>query len=75
MPGTELPIAQRFGNLDEYLVYLEKMNAPIDRPWYKRVRPDLYELQTGNFRPLGGSQKAKRVFTREELKRKFGFTR
>ena len=71
---TERPINQRFGNLDEYLAYLEKVNAPIDRPWYRRIRPGVYELQTGHFRPLGGD-KQKRVFTREELQRKFGFSR
>ena len=32
----------------------------------------MYELQTGNYRPLGGDDQ-KRIFTREELKQKFGF--
>lgn len=71
---NQLPINQRFGNLDEYLAYLEKMNGPIDKPWYRRVRPGIYELQTGNFRPLGGNP-ARRLFTRDELKKKFGFAK
>ena len=72
--NAQLPINQRFASLDEYLAYLEKMNGPIDKPWYRQIRPDVYELQTGNYRPLGGDPQ-KRIFTRDELKRKFGFSK
>jgi hypothetical protein len=70
--NAQLPLNQRFGSLDEYLAYLEKMNGPIDKPWYRQIRPGVYELQTGNYQPLGGDDQ-KRIFTRDELKRKFGF--
>src|SRR6478672_4383891 len=42
----QLPINQRFSNLDEYLAWLEKTAAPVDRPSYKEIRPGVYELQT-----------------------------
>ena len=51
------------------------MQGPVDGPWYKQVSPGVYELQTGNFRPLDGDSGRKRRFTREELMQKFGFTR
>ena len=68
---AQLPINQRFRSLDDYLSFLEKTQAPIDKAWYREIRPGMYELQTGNFRPLG-AQAPKRVFTREELEKKFG---
>lgn len=78
-PGTtvtneQVPINQRFRNLDEYLAYLEQYEAPIDRAWYKEISPGIYELQTGNLRTLDGSD-SKRTFTREELEREFGFSK
>lgn len=70
-----LPINQRFQSLDEYLAWLQQYGAPADRAWYKEVRPGVYELQTGNFRPLDGDGQAQRTFTREELEKKFGFSK
>ena len=73
---TNLPISERFRTLDEYLQYIEMTQAPVDGPWYKQVGPDAYELQTGNLKldvPAGEAEK--RVFTRQELERKFGFTK
>ena len=72
--NEQVPINQRFRSLDEYLSYLEQYEAPIDRPWYKEIRPGVYELQTGNLRTLEGSE-PKHTFTREELMRKFGFSK
>jgi hypothetical protein len=76
--NQQAPINQRFRTLDEYLAHLEARSAPIDKPWYREIRPGVYELQTGNLRilPTGeeGGDAAKRIFTREELERKFGFT-
>lgn len=69
-------ISERFRTLDEYLDHLELTQGPVDGPWYKRVGPDTYELQTGNLKldgPAGAD--AKRIFTREELEQKFGFSR
>ena len=71
--NQQVPINQRFSNLDEYLAHLERTQGPVDGPWYKEVRPGIYELQTGNLHldtPDGG----KRTFTRDELERKFGFS-
>lgn len=70
--NQQASISQKYRNLDEYLAYLRRTQAPIDRPWYREIRSGVYELQTGNFRPLGG-EGPKRTFTREELLKKFGF--
>lgn len=76
---TNLPINQRFRTLDEYLAHLEKTSAPVDGPWYKQISPGMYQLQTGNLRVLStddaGEAEAKRVYTRQELERKFGFSK
>ena len=70
VPTTQIPINQRFKSLDEYLAWLEKTQAPVDRPWYREIRPGVYELQTGgNLRilgPGGEEQPRKQTFTREE---------
>jgi hypothetical protein len=68
-------IRERFGTLDQYLEHLELTQGPVDGPWYKRIGPDTYELQTGNLKldgPAGAD--AKKVFTRQELARMFGFS-
>jgi hypothetical protein len=69
-PVTNLPYARgrSFLTLDEYLAFRRKGGA-LDLPWYREVRPGLYQLETGNLRPAG----PERLFTREELERKFGF--
>jgi hypothetical protein len=64
--------SRRFANLDAYLAYLEK-RSHLDGAWYRQVQPGLYELQAGNLRRPGGGG-GKRVFTREELEKKFGFS-
>ena len=66
-------INQRFSSLDAYLAFLEK-RSHLDGAWYREVRPGVYELQTGNLRLPDGPPK-KRVFTREQLEKKFGFSR
>ena len=71
---TNLPISKRFGTLDEYLAHLEQTQGPVDGPWYKEVSPGLFELQTGNLH-LDVPAKGKRTFTREELEKKFGFSK
>lgn len=65
-------INQRFLSLDAYLAFLEK-RSHLDGAWYREVRPGVYELQTGNLRLPDGPPK-KRVFTRGELEKKFGFS-
>jgi hypothetical protein len=64
------PIDERFRTLDEYLAFLRRGGA-IDKPWYREVRPGVYELVT-SYRPVGGAE-TPRYFTREELAKKFGF--
>jgi hypothetical protein len=66
------PINRRFADLDAYLTYLRRQSA-IDRAWYRELRPGVYELQTGGNLRLDGGGTTKRVFTRDELERKFGF--
>jgi len=68
-----LPVNQRFRNLDEYLAWLQQHAAPADRPWYKEVSSGVYELQTAGNLHLDVPSNEKRTFTREELERKFGF--
>jgi hypothetical protein len=71
------PINKRFRTLDEYLAFLEQTQAPVDGPWYKEVSPGMYQLQTGgNLHldvPAGATEK--RLFTRQELEKKFGFSK
>jgi hypothetical protein len=67
--------SERFRNLDEYLAFLEKTQAPVDGAWYREVRPDVFVLQTGNLRVLGGGAAKQREFSRTELEREFGFSK
>ena len=67
------PINQRFPNLDAYLAHL-RAQSQLDRAWYKEIRPGVFELQPGNFRPTDGAPQ-QRIFTRAELEKKFGFAR
>jgi hypothetical protein len=72
--SNDIPINQRFRNLDEYLAFLEQTQATVDGPWYRQVRPGIYELQTGgNLHEDEPRVAAQPTFTREELERKFGF--
>jgi hypothetical protein len=72
--NEQTPINQQFRSLDDYLAHLERTQGPVDGPWYKEVRPGIYELQTGNLH-LDGPGAEKRTFTREELEREFGFAK
>jgi thermostable 8-oxoguanine DNA glycosylase len=73
--NESLPINQRFRNLDEYLAWLRKYAAAVDRPWYKEIRPGVYELQAAGNLHLDVPNNEKRVFTRAELEKKFGFSK
>jgi len=70
-PVRDLPYARgrTFATLDEYLAHL-RANGAIDLPWYREIRPGVYELQTSRM-PRGEPE----IYTREELMRRFGFTR
>lgn len=74
MTNEQVPLNQQFSSLDEYLTYLERMQGPVDGPWYKQIGPGLYELQTGNLRTLTPDE-GKRTFTRQELMKQFGFSK
>jgi hypothetical protein len=65
-------ISRRFADLDAYLAHLRRRSA-IDGAWYREIRPGVYELQTGGNLRLDSGEKPRRVFTRDELERKFGF--
>ena len=71
--NSRAPINQRFANLDAYLAHLQK-RSHVDGAWYREIRPGVYELQTGNLRLTDGV-KRQRIFTREELEKKFGFAK
>jgi hypothetical protein len=73
--NEQLPINQRFRSLDDYLAWLEKIERPVDGPWYKEIRPGVFELQTAGNLHLDVPSTEQRVFTREELAKKFGFSR
>lgn len=71
-PGTPvagLPFSQgqSFASLDDYLAFLKTRGA-YDVPWYREVRPGVFELVTR--RPPGAQPQ---TFTREQLAEKFGF--
>jgi hypothetical protein len=59
-----------FATLDEYLAHLRNNAGPIDLPWYREIRPGVYEYVT-TMRPAPPSK----TYTREELMRQYGFTR
>ena len=67
---ANLPYARgkTFRTLDEYLAHLEAQGA-VDLPWWREIRPGVYERVTST-RPAQPE-----VATREELMRRFGFTR
>jgi len=72
---TNTPINKRFRTLDEYLAYLEQTQGPVDGPWYKEVSPGVFQLQTAGNLHLDVPSKEKRTFTRQELEKKFGFSK
>ena len=74
-PQTEgvanLPFAmgKKFATLDAYLAHLKCFAGPIDKPWWKEIRPGVYEHVTT-------ATNAKReIATRAELMKRFGFSR
>ena len=69
IPSLPHAAGRTFATLDDYLAFLRERGA-YDVPWYREVRPGIYELVT---RRAPG--KAALTFTREELARRFGFAR
>lgn len=68
--GLPSSFGRSFATLDAYLEHLRTHAGPIDRPWYREVRPGVYELVT-TVRPAP----AARTFTRDQLMQQFGFSR
>jgi hypothetical protein len=66
--GLPFSQGQSFATLDAYLAFLKKRGA-YDVPWYREVRPGVYELVS---RRGPGAQP--QTYTREELEKKFGFS-
>lgn len=66
---ARLPWARghNFATLDAYLAYLEQYNGPIDLPWWREIRPGVYEKMV---RMPEGSRE---VVTRAQLERRWGF--
>jgi hypothetical protein len=71
-PVRQLPdsFGRTFATLDEYLAHLRRYAAPIDKPWYREVRPGVYERVT-TIVPGREPQ----IYTRAQLMARFGFTR
>jgi hypothetical protein len=71
-PVRQLPFShgRSFATLDEYLEHLRNYAGPVGQPWYRKVGTDRYELVT-TARPAGEPQ----FFTRDQLMRRFGFSR
>lgn len=59
---------KRFRTLEEYLAHLERLGA-IDLPWWREIRPNVYERVV---RMRGAHPE---TATREELMRRYGFSR
>jgi len=71
-PATRtLPYARgrSFATLDAYLAYLERFNGPVDLPWWREVRPGVYE------RMVRLADAPRQTATRAELEQRFGFGR
>lgn len=58
---------QTFRTLDEYLAHLQRYAAPIDQPWWREVRPGVYE----HVKRMPGAKPE--IATRAELMKRFGF--
>lgn len=67
---ANLPYAmgRRFRTLDDYLEHLRCNAGPIDLPWWREVRPGVYE----RVKRMRGA--TREVATRAELMKRFGFT-
>lgn len=68
---AKLPFAHghRFCALDEYLWYLERYAAPIDQPWWRPIRPGVYE----HVKRMTGAKPE--IATRAQLMKRFGFSK
>ena len=66
--GLPFSHGKTFRTLDEYLAHLERHAAPIDQPWWREIRPGVYE----HVKRMPGA--TRETATRAELMARFGFT-
>ena len=68
---ANLPFAKgrTFLTLDEYLDFLKCHAAPIDQPWWREVRPGVYQ----HMKRMRGARPE--LATRAELMQRFGFSK
>jgi hypothetical protein len=57
-----------FRTLDEYLAHLERYAGPIDQPWWREIRPGVYE----HVKRMPGAPREQA--TRAQLMERFGFS-
>jgi hypothetical protein len=69
---AQLPFAhgRSFATLDDYLAHLRQYAGPVGQPWYREIRPGVYERVT-SMRTDGEPE----TFTRAQLMERFGFSR
>jgi hypothetical protein len=65
--GLPFSHGKTFRTLDEYLAHLERYAAPIDQPWWREIRPGVYE----HVKRMPDAPRE--TATRAELMERFGF--
>jgi hypothetical protein len=71
-PVRQLPdsFGRTFSSLDQYLDHLRRYAATVDKPWYREIRPGVYERVTTMV-----PRREPEIYTRAQLMERFGFTR
>ena len=67
--GLPFSHGKTFRTLDAYLAHLERHAQPIDQPWWRQIRPGVYE----HVKRMRGAPRE--IATREELMKRFGFSK
>jgi hypothetical protein len=67
--GLPFSHGKSFRTLDEYLEHLERYAGPVDQPWWREIRPGVYE----HVKRMPGA--TREIATREELMERFGFSK
>lgn len=71
-PARPLPdsFGRTFATLDQYLEHLRRYAAPVDKSWFREIRPGVYE-RVSTMVP----RREPEIYTRAQLMERFGFTR
>lgn len=64
---------QGFATLDDYLKHLERQSA-IGLPHYRAIKPDCYAYVTTKVDPENKDGLGMRLFTRDDLLKRYGFS-